>query len=533
MTRWRSRRARARRARETRRRRWRARGRRGARATGWGARRRRRGRPERAARHRASRAGRSVATLVAAMARESIARPRASVWWGERSLSKPRTGVVETSADLKSRSSRFGWHLAHQVSPGYPPRLVHSSLRGAAARDPPRARVPLPSPPMPAASGPDASHLEIRPAFAFSTPDERAPTAKIPRDGRSCARSAPRSGAGARPRAPRGLCGREDGAIVPWKVRVVAGGEVASSREMVRLLGHRGRVTSLPRSAPPPPASSPAARSPGGADATVRVWDAQGPSGAMLQRPATRAASSPSRRRARTSSPDPQTPPARLATGRPRRRRRPRPQRHGVAPVRTPPPTGAHPGLGHLLSFGATEDVGDHGACSRGARTDPSSGPDPSRTPPAPEGSTGRRRPRLRRRRGSSSPSQCVFARPEDGRGVTGVLYVPEERCVRVLAYDAATTIRDAHGAASARLENPRRRLTAVAEMPPARAENADAPSETFPERDGTRLLLRRAAASSGSSESPFSSWRSRTRRGSGCTTPRAPRYRAHVTGSA
>ena len=44
-----------------------------------------------------ARRGRSVAaTLVAAMARESIARPRASVWWGanDGSLSKPRTGVV-------------------------------------------------------------------------------------------------------------------------------------------------------------------------------------------------------------------------------------------------------------------------------------------------------------------------------------------------------------------------------------------------------------------------------------------------------
>ena len=404
---------------------------------------------------------------------------------------------------------------------------------------------------MPAASGPDASHLEIRPAFAFSTPDERAPTAKIPRElGVPVRTKRPTLRCAAHvPELRAVFCGREDGAIVFWKVRVVAGGEVASSREMVRLLGHRGRVTSLLALRPAPARLfTGGALVSGGADATVRVWDARkDPSGAMLQRLPGHEGGVVALAQAR----------AYLVSGSTDATVRVwRPGGRAVEGVRVPNDTvypwfEPHRRLAHTpawvtsLSFGATEDVGDHGSlfvgCADGSVLRFRPVPDPAGA----GGFDWRAADRdydASAAGSSSSPShQCVFARPEDGRGVTGVLYVPEERCVCVLAYDAAMTIRDARtGAVSARLENPiGAAFTAVAEMPPEHERrNADASSEISPPNVTERgSSSARAAASSGSSsESPFSELALTDAEGFLWVydlRERRARYRAHVTGSA
>ena len=409
---------------------------------------------------------------------------------------------------------------------------------------------------MPAASGPDASHLEIRPAFAFSTPDERAPTAKIPRElGVPVRTKRPTLRCAAHvPELRAVFCGREDGAIVFWKVRVVAGGEVASSREMVRLLGHRGRVTSLLALRPAPARLfTGGALVSGGADATVRVWDARkDPSGAMLQRLPGHEGGVVALAQAR----------AYLVSGSTDATVRVwRPGGRAVEGVRVPNDTvypwfEPHRRLAHTpawvtsLSFGATEDVGDHGSlfvgCADGSVLR-------FRPVPDPAGAGGfdwraaDRDDDASAAGSSSSPShQCVFARPEDGRGVTGVLYVPEERCVCVLAYDAAMTIRDARtGAVSARLENPLgAAFTAVAEMPPERGvaaaerRNAGSSSEiSSPNVTERGSSSTRAAASSGSSsESPFSELALTDAEGFLWVydlRERRARYRAHVTGSA
>ena len=110
-----------------------------------------------------------------------------------------------------------------------------------------------------------------------------------------------------------------------------------------------------------------------------------------------------------------------------------------------------------------------------------------------------------------------------------------------VLAYDAAMTIRDARtGAVSARLENPiGAAFTAVAEMPPEHERrNADASSEISPPNVTERgsSSARAAAASSGSSDSPFSELALTDAEGFLWVydlRERRARYRAHVTGSA